>query len=152
MNNLKEMDLSGNLLVSISAPVFTGLEDELRVLRISQNRISSFIGRPLDLPHLNTLDLSKNELSELPRNVFALLPELKYLNLSDNRLLASIPGNTFLLIIYNINNSFFLFFFFFQYIQDSSNKFPKKEIMLFFLRVILYFYFYLCHKKRFTRH
>ena len=103
MSHLKEMDLSGNLLVSISAPVFTGLEDELRVLRISQNRISALIGRPLNLPHLNTLDLSKNELSELPRNTFALLPELKYLNLSDNRFLASIPGNSILLIIFKIN-------------------------------------------------
>lgn len=132
MNNLKEMDLSGNLLVSISAPVFTGLEDELRVLRISQNRISSFIGRPLDLPHLNTLDLSKNELSELPRNVFALLPELKYLNLSDNRLLASIPGNTFLLIIYNINNSFFLFFFFFNIFRILQTNFLKRKLCYFF--------------------
>lgn len=72
-----------------------GLEDSLEYLTLSQNRLTSLTGTPLALPKLTTLDLSENKLTELSRTAFALLPNLRYLNLSNNPKLEIIPGVVF---------------------------------------------------------
>ncbi|CAH0559320.1 unnamed protein product [Brassicogethes aeneus] len=90
---LEYLDLTRNLLTTLNTDAFQGLENTLMHLYLSENRINSISGQPIALLKLRTLDLSENELYELPRNVFASLPELKHLNLSHNTHLTSVPQN-----------------------------------------------------------
>lgn len=83
---LQHLDLTGNLLTSLAADTFSGLEGTLRTLRAPQNKITALTGTPLALAALQLLDLSDNRLMELPRDTFALLPSLVHLNLSGNPL------------------------------------------------------------------
>lgn len=88
---LEFLDLSRNLISTLNSDAFSGLESTLISLDLSQNRISNLVGPPLTLMSLEVLDLSDNQLTELARNTFSLLPALQSLNLSRNTHLSNIP-------------------------------------------------------------
>ncbi|EEZ97737.1 protein artichoke [Tribolium castaneum] len=91
--HLSHLDLTRNLLTTLNSDAFVGLETTLKELHLPQNKISTITGPTLSLLKLETLDLSDNHLTELSRNVFGMLPQLRFLNLSHNSHLASIPSN-----------------------------------------------------------
>lgn len=93
--HLEYLDLTRNLLAVLNTDAFSGLETTLTHLYLSENRIGSIAGPPLALMKLSVLDLSENQLTELSRNAFTALPELKYLNLSHNAHLITLPSNIF---------------------------------------------------------
>uniref|UniRef100_A0A1B0DP90 Uncharacterized protein n=1 Tax=Phlebotomus papatasi TaxID=29031 RepID=A0A1B0DP90_PHLPP len=78
-------------LIGISADIFVGLEGALQDLRLAQNKITSVGNVPLVLNHLLKLDLSENNIVDIPRNAFSGLPALVHLNLSGNPHLGPIP-------------------------------------------------------------
>lgn len=88
---LQYLDLSRNLLSNLHADAFSGVENTLLRLDLSQNRITNLAGPPLSLMKLMELDLSENHLTDINKNAFTLLPSLKYLNLSNNMHLNNIP-------------------------------------------------------------
>ncbi|XP_011550623.3 protein artichoke [Plutella xylostella] len=92
---LSHLDLSGNLLNSISADVFTGLESSLEFLTLSQNRILGFTGQILQFVNLWFLDISDNQLSEIPINAFESIPSLSHLNMSHNPHITMLPQTIF---------------------------------------------------------
>ncbi|KAK4881689.1 hypothetical protein RN001_005008 [Aquatica leii] len=89
---LDYLDLSRNLITNLNSDAFIGLESTLKELHLSQNRINSISGAPLTLSKLEILDLSDNQLVELSKNAFNFMPSLKFLNLSQNNHLTSIPS------------------------------------------------------------
>lgn len=89
---LKYLDLSRNLLSSLNPDAFTGLENSLNSLDLSQNRITNLAGPPLTLVSLERLDLSDNHLTDISRNSFNMLVSLKHLNLSRNIHLSLLPA------------------------------------------------------------
>lgn len=93
--NLIYLDLSGNALATISADTFTGLEASLKDLRLAQNRITGIGTSPLQLGELKFLDLSANSIADIPVNAFTGVPNLIYLNISNNHHLAPIPATIF---------------------------------------------------------
>lgn len=90
-NQLQILDLSRNLLSSLNSDAFSGLENTLISLDLSQNRITNLAGTPLTLLKLQRLNLSDNHLTDISRNFLTLLPSLQYLNISRNRHLNNIP-------------------------------------------------------------
>ncbi|XP_074033247.1 uncharacterized protein [Leptinotarsa decemlineata] len=88
---LQTLDLSRNLLNSLNAEAFTGLENTLIELDLSQNRITNLAGAPLALLKIEKLDLSDNHLTEISANAFSMVPTLQHLNLSRNIHLGNIP-------------------------------------------------------------
>ncbi|KAJ0177709.1 hypothetical protein K1T71_006582 [Dendrolimus kikuchii] len=93
--SLKHLDLSGNLLNSIAAEVFTGLEQSLQFLSMSQNRILGFSGEQLKFVSLWYLDLSDNQISSIPAEAFETIPSLTHLNISHNSHMSVLPQNVF---------------------------------------------------------
>lgn len=93
--SLTHLDLSGNLLNSISAEVFSDLESSLGFLSLSQNRILGFTGPQLQFINLWFLDISDNQLSEIPVNAFESIPSLSHLNMSRNPHITMLPQNIF---------------------------------------------------------
>lgn len=93
--NLKHLDLSGNLLNFISAEVFSGLEQSLQFLSLSQNRILEFVGEPLKFINLWFLDISDNQISDIPVDAFQYIPSLVHLNLSHNSHMSTLHQNVF---------------------------------------------------------
>ncbi|XP_075975883.1 uncharacterized protein LOC142976421 [Anticarsia gemmatalis] len=93
--NLNHLDLSGNLLNFISAEVFSGLEQSLQFLSLSQNRILEFVGEPLKFINLWFLDISDNQISEIPVDAFQFIPSLVHLNVSHNSHMNTLPQNVF---------------------------------------------------------
>ncbi|XP_060842206.1 slit homolog 2 protein [Rhopalosiphum padi] len=92
---LRVLDLSGNLLLSVEPSTFSGLEDTLEHLNLQGNRIASLSSEPINLQKLKTLDLSYNQLKEIPRHTFTVMSSLSNLNLSHNPHLALIPVSVF---------------------------------------------------------
>ncbi|KAF5305510.1 hypothetical protein FQA39_LY01601 [Lamprigera yunnana] len=92
---LEYLDLSRNLIANLNSDALVGLENTLKQLHLSQNRINSITGSPLTLTKLEVLDLSDNQLVELSKNTFSATPNLKSLNVSYNSYLSVIPS-TFL--------------------------------------------------------
>lgn len=87
---LHELDLSYNNISSLSEDVFEGLAN-LRKLSFRHNQLKEFPDAS-KLYHLNTLDLSSNEITALKR--LPALPELSSLNLSFNKI-SAIKSNAF---------------------------------------------------------
>ncbi|KAL1132259.1 hypothetical protein AAG570_010216 [Ranatra chinensis] len=92
---LISLDLNGNLLLSIDMSSFTGLEETLEMLNLRGNRLSALPSKPLSLVSLRHLDLSHNQITELPRPSFMLVPSLLHLNLSYNLQLSAVPSTVF---------------------------------------------------------
>lgn len=93
LNNLKILDLSGNLLTQIDGDTFIGLEEILESLNLAENKITSLTGSPLQLTVLKILDLSGNSLQDLPKTAIVGLPSLRILNISNNVELETLPSN-----------------------------------------------------------
>ncbi|XP_029034118.2 protein artichoke [Osmia bicornis bicornis] len=87
--NLIGIELSGNMLSSISSDTFSGLEDTLLDLDVSFNRLTS-IGE-LALKKLISLNLAGNRLTRIRPETFAQLRTLEFLNLSSNPLYGGFP-------------------------------------------------------------
>ncbi|XP_032516138.2 protein artichoke isoform X2 [Danaus plexippus] len=92
---IRHLDLSGNLLNSITADVFSGLETTLEFLSLSQNRILGFTGEYLKFVNLWFLDISGNQISEIPVNAFESIKSLTHLNMSHNLHINVLPQNLF---------------------------------------------------------
>lgn len=75
--------------------MFSGLEDTLGHLNLQGNRIASLSAEPINLQKLKSLDLSYNQLKEIPRHTFTVMSLLLSLNLSHNPHLALIPVTIF---------------------------------------------------------
>ncbi|XP_060524393.1 protein artichoke isoform X2 [Cylas formicarius] len=89
--NLRHLDLRRNLLSTLNAESFVGLENTLEELYLSQNRIMIITGATVSLKNLQKLDLSDNHLTDLPNSSLVSVNELKHLNLSRNVHLSKIP-------------------------------------------------------------
>lgn len=87
------LDLSGNALAVMTAEMFVGLEVSLMELKLSQNKITNIGNAPLSLPQLRRLDLSHNNIVDIPRNAFSEVESLIYLNVSHNHHLGPLPIN-----------------------------------------------------------
>lgn len=85
------LDLSGNSLAILNAEMMVGLENSLMELKLGQNKITNIGNVPLALTQLRRLDLSHNNIVDIPRNAFEGVENLIYLNLSHNHHLAPIP-------------------------------------------------------------
>lgn len=89
--NLIYLDLLGNSLTEINAEMFEGLEKSLMELKLGQNKITA-ITNPLNLNQLRRLDLSHNNIVDVPKNAFDGIYNLLFLNFSHNHHLAPIPS------------------------------------------------------------
>ncbi|KAG5671694.1 hypothetical protein PVAND_001879 [Polypedilum vanderplanki] len=89
--NLLFLDLSGNSLATIYSEMFIGLENSLIELKIGQNKITNVGNIPLSLRKLRKLDLSQNNIVDIPTNAFEGVNQLMYLNISNNNHLAPVP-------------------------------------------------------------
>ncbi|TDG97505.1 hypothetical protein EPR50_G00226680 [Perca flavescens] len=81
--NVKEVDLSNNLIKHIDDQAFRSLHG-LRILSLNHNKLTSVPGDVRNLPTLEELDLSKNNISTLKCNDFAKLTKLRELSLNQN--------------------------------------------------------------------
>ncbi|XP_034945170.1 chaoptin [Chelonus insularis] len=88
-DKLISIELSGNMLSSITQQMFVGLEDTLLNLDLSNNRLISV--SPLMLKNLLSLNLASNHLKRLTPDTFNNLSRLKYLNISENPLYGGFP-------------------------------------------------------------
>lgn len=95
LKHLKRLELNGNSIAKIDGETFVGLDENLEYLSLAQNKLSSLSGPPLALAKLTTLDLSENQIHDLPWTAFTLLPNLRYLNLSSNARLETLPSTIF---------------------------------------------------------
>ncbi|CAG2055020.1 unnamed protein product, partial [Timema podura] len=90
--NLVTLDLTGNLLNTISPSTFTGLKQSLQTLYLGQNRLAVINNQPFVLPQLKVLDFSRNQLNLSRNNLKDIPPEdsimvnIKRLDLSFNPL------------------------------------------------------------------
>lgn len=94
---LKILRLSGNEIDRLATDIFQNVE-QLNELYLNDNRLTGIVGTTgeqkaedeglifAQLHNLYVMDLSRNQLNDLPRNVFTGLGRLKTLNLSRNRL------------------------------------------------------------------
>lgn len=89
--NLLYLDLSGNSLATIHSEMFIGLENSLIELKIGQNKITNVGNIPLSLKRLRKLDLSYNNIVDIPSNAFEGVEQLMHLNISNNNHLAPVP-------------------------------------------------------------
>lgn len=89
--NLLFLDLSGNSLAILNAEMFVGLENSLMELKLGQNKITNIGSVPLRLSQLRRLDLSYNNIVDIPKNAFEGVGNVMYLNLSSNNHLAPMP-------------------------------------------------------------
>lgn len=92
-NDLLFLDLSGNSLAILNAEMFVGLENCLMDLRLGQNKITNIGGISLKLSQLRRLDLSHNNIVDIPKNAFEGVENLISLNLSNNHHLAPMPSS-----------------------------------------------------------
>lgn len=89
---LQSLNLYGNQLQNIIPESLIGLRSSLKALNLGLNRLSEL--PQFDFPLLNSLVLSRNNITSLPSDAFVLLPELKMLDLSENYL-SSLPVTLF---------------------------------------------------------
>ncbi|KAA8580553.1 hypothetical protein FQN60_013511 [Etheostoma spectabile] len=85
--NVTELDLSDNPIRYIDDHAFTSL-DGLRILSLNRNKLTSVPVAVRNLPTLEELDLSKNNISTLKCNDFANLKKLRQLSLHQNSISA----------------------------------------------------------------
>ncbi|CAD6186430.1 unnamed protein product [Caenorhabditis auriculariae] len=90
MPSLRSLNMSGNNLKTIEMPSYYISSTSLEILNLKDNELENLTAQLLSsLPQLQILDVSKNELAQLPEYIW-LCPSLKELNASFNRL-SSLP-------------------------------------------------------------
>ena len=82
---LQSLDLSYNRISILHEGFFDNLL-QLQFLNLKGNKISDPIGISAFLPTLQHLDLSRNQIIDLPDGAFRYLQQLRYLDLSYNRI------------------------------------------------------------------
>lgn len=93
LDNLRELNISGNSIQQLSANTFPLVR--LESLDLSNNDLTKVKGQTFrELQSLVTLNLSRNALNELDDQTFVGLVKLKTLLLKDNRIL-NVQANTF---------------------------------------------------------
>ncbi|XP_051160935.1 protein artichoke-like [Leptopilina boulardi] len=93
--SLVKLNLKGNQITKISEYAFAGLEDTLKDLELTENKIKIFPMTALRrLEHLTSLRLAWNEISKLPEDGYSRLDRLNFLDLSSNNF-QIIPLNCF---------------------------------------------------------
>ncbi|XP_033214501.1 protein artichoke-like [Belonocnema kinseyi] len=93
--SLLKLNLKGNQITKISEYAFAGLEDTLKDLDLTENKIKIFPMTALRrLEHLASLRLAWNEISKLPEDGYSRLDKLNFLDLSSNNF-QIIPLNCF---------------------------------------------------------
>lgn len=86
MPSLRSLNLADNNIRSIEIPTYYISSTSLEILNLRNNQLECLTIQFLSsLPQLQTLDVSKNELSQLPEYIW-LCPALKELNAAHNRL------------------------------------------------------------------
>ncbi|CAH2211174.1 jg1754, partial [Pararge aegeria aegeria] len=85
--SINVLDLSHNLLQSISRDFFDSVGQHVRQIFLSHNKLllidTSVFGT---LPNLNVLNLHKNNISMVKRRAFSEMPSLQMVDLSDNHI------------------------------------------------------------------
>lgn len=81
--NVTELDLSGNTIRNITDGAFRYLQG-LKILSLSQNKLSSVPAATRNIPTLEELDLSKNDIKTLECHDFVNLTKLRKLSLHQN--------------------------------------------------------------------
>lgn len=97
MDQLTFIDVSGNMLTGILPPFDgAGLKNNLEVLAVDDNSLEGNIDVVWDFPNLKHVNLEKNSFSgELPNAIVVTNPKLVTLDVSENRLGGSLPGDLF---------------------------------------------------------
>ena len=80
---LTEIDLQRNNITGIVSGAFNGLS-KLKTLKFSSNQLSTISPNVFNVPSLESLDLSKNELRLTNTSIFTYVKELVSLNLAEN--------------------------------------------------------------------
>ena len=88
LDNLETLDLSENLLKSLPSKSLCSLQ-HLRILNVSSNQFGSPADLGLEsacLPHLDTLDMSNNDVTSIDDNSVLSWPSLATIDLSNNHI------------------------------------------------------------------
>lgn len=102
---LLEMDLSNNMLTTISKGAFTKLSS-LRMFTLENNQLNSIFEIPISLNHLN---LRNNQINEIPPMTWPSMNAMLTIDLAGNRLADNLVGESFRNLLtlqkLNLNNN-----------------------------------------------
>lgn len=111
LTNLHKLYLNENNLTNFRFEMLLSKLSKLKVLSLHCNNLTS-IPKMAKFPRLNHLNLSKNEIKSLEKQVLTQLPLLRYLHLEDNKIemidINFVPKNS--LTVFLNNNPFKLHF------------------------------------------
>lgn len=96
LKRLTNLDLKGAALVNISREAFRGLENSLRLLDLSDNRLQKIPTVHLnELARLEDLSMGQNDFEVIPEGAFAGLKNLRRLDISGSMHLRKIQAGAF---------------------------------------------------------
>lgn len=90
--NLIELDISSNEFEELDNQMFP-LNSKLKILKMKNIKLKEVNFE--NVPNLEYLDISNNDIQQLSEDVFESLTSLEYLDLSHNAILRKVPGNMF---------------------------------------------------------
>ncbi|RWS15964.1 insulin-like growth factor-binding protein complex acid labile subunit [Dinothrombium tinctorium] len=97
LNKLERLDLNDNQIENLTTHAFDGLQDSLRYIDLSSNKLRYIDEAFKKLLFVEQLNLRKNRLVNLTINTFLGLSKLQYLNLDANEIQYIEPGSLILL-------------------------------------------------------
>lgn len=83
--SLEMLDLSGNKMKHLSATSITGAT-RLKFLNINANELETIENGALELPGMEGINIRRNRLVNIPKDICGSSPKLRYIHLSMNRL------------------------------------------------------------------